>query len=258
MSWILLCTLVILVICGYAGYRKGIINIVVSIAALLIAIFATAFFSPIAADTIKKNTKIYDNICDYMYRVVSDNETMNDAINDTVDENADVQINEGQIEQYEQTINDYLDKINGVINLPDEYSQKLSGIGSNEYFKEILSGDSTVKNIVVRAFAIRVSDLIFQTTIYILLFIIIYIALRIVVFATGIIAHLPVIHGANKLLGLGFGIVEGLILIWILYIIITAMSGSEFATTALIDINSNSFLKLIYDNNMIMKLVFRT
>ena len=257
MSWILITTLVIFALFGFAGWRKGIIRIVVSIAALLIAVLATAFFSPLVTETLKKNTKIYDHLCETMYQAVSNNDRINETVDTTIADSSQVTINESEISQYENKLEEYLDRISGAVNLPEQYGEKLSEMTSNEILSGVLAGESTVRDIVVGAFAIRLADIILQAIVYIIMFVVIYVVLQIVVVATGVIAKLPVIHGANKLLGLVFGLVEGLLVVWILFTALTAFSGVDSIATALADINNHWFLQYLYQHNVIMKMIFR-
>lgn len=257
MSWILIVTIGVFALCGYIGWKKGIISIVVSIAALLVSIIATAFLSPLVAQTIKKNTDIYTNLCDSMYRVVSTNEKVSETVNGTIAQEEDVTIAEDNLKEYESIIDECLDKINGVMNLPDEFGEKVSETFSDSYLAGIVQGENTVKDIVVKAFAFRLADVIFQAIVYIIIFVVVWILLRIVVIASGLIARLPVIHGANKMLGMAAGLVEGLLIVWVLFMLLTAMSGNEHVAVALTDINNNALLKMLYENNVIMKMIFR-
>ncbi|MDO5402761.1 MAG: CvpA family protein [Eubacteriales bacterium] len=256
MSWILITTIGVFILCALDGWRKGIIRIVVSIAALLISIVATAFLSPVIANTIKKNTSVYDYLCENMYQAVCDNEKLNAAIDETVTGEAELQFDKNNMQEYEDRIGGYVEKINNIVNLPDGWGNAVMEGFYGDYLSVLTQGENTIKDIVVKAFAYRLADIILKAVVYIGVFVIICVVLRVLSIATGIVSRLPVIHQANKLLGMAAGLVEGLLIIWVIYLILTAMSGNAHIAQALSDIEGNIFLKQIYDNNMIMKMLF--
>lgn len=70
-----------------------------------------------------------------------------------------------------------------------------------------------------------------------------------------LLSRLPVIHTMNKMGGMLVGLLKGLILLWLICIVITIMSGTEAGIYLYGQINESPFLKYIYDNNMIMALI---
>lgn len=66
-----------------------------------------------------------------------------------------------------------------------------------------------------------------------------------------IISSIPVIRGVNKLAGLGAGLLEALLLIWIAFIIIVAFEMGGISTYILADIKENRFLEYLFQNNLL-------
>lgn len=68
----------------------------------------------------------------------------------------------------------------------------------------------------------------------------------------GMIEKLPVIGQSNKVLGLGLGLVKGMIIVWILFLIIALCCTSDIGRYMISDIRESLFLKWIYDNNPLL------
>lgn len=56
MNWFLICVIAVIAGCGYAGWKKGVLRMAVSLVSVFIAIAATVILSPVIADALKKNT----------------------------------------------------------------------------------------------------------------------------------------------------------------------------------------------------------
>ena len=95
------------------------------------------------------------------------------------------------------------------------------------------------------------SDLILKAITFFILIIIIYIIVRIVIFMLDFISKLPVINSINKTGGLVVGLVQGLLIVWIGCLILTAFSDKAWAQEAFAQINANPLLTFIYNNNLI-------
>ena len=104
-------------------------------------------------------------------------------------------------------------------------------------------------------FAAQLSAIIINAICYCIVFVILYIILKVFMGVTGVISRLPVIHQADKLCGTIAGIVEGLIIVWVVFAIVTAFGNNVWASDILAQIHSSSFLEFIYDNNIIMKMI---
>ena len=91
--------------------------------------------------------------------------------------------------------------------------------------------------------------------VYITVFVVVFVILKIVLLATNIIASLPIIRQANKAVGLVFGILEGLVVVWLVFAIITACSNFSWAADALALIGDNGFLRFLYENNFITRTI---
>lgn len=98
------------------------------------------------------------------------------------------------------------------------------------------------------------ADLIIRILSFTVAFIIISIILRATVFTLDIIANLPVIKGINRYAGLAFGLAQGLVIVWIGFLIITIFSTTEFGEPLYSFIQKSQILLFLYNNNFLLQL----
>ena len=104
-------------------------------------------------------------------------------------------------------------------------------------------------------FAARLADMAIDSIVYIAVFAVVYIILKIVLMATGVVASLPFIRQANKMVGLGFGALEALVIVWLVFTVITALGNFSWAQDALSLIGDNVFLRFLYEKNVVTKTI---
>ena len=80
--------------------------------------------------------------------------------------------------------------------------------------------------------------------------------MQIIISIADIVSRLPLIKQINKTGGLLAGFLKGLIVVWVFFIAMTMFCETEFAKTVFAYINDNSFLAFLYNNNLILKLIF--
>lgn len=259
MSWILICVLVILAMCGYAGWKKGVIRIVLSLAIMVLTILTTVFAAPIIAKTIKEKTTWYDGLHDSIQQTLESVTVFDESLWQT-DDTAKTESED--FEEYEITQEDkiekYVDEMITVLNLPESIARQIESTINADYVEQIKEdGITTVKSAATAIIAQRMTQIAFNAIIHIVVFCTVYVLLRLLIVITGVVARLPVIYQANKLLGLVVGLVEGILFVWILFAVVTAFGGQQWAVEALEDIGNSKILSFLYDNSPILKSMFK-
>lgn len=121
--------------------------------------------------------------------------------------------------------------------------------------KPVIDGaDNAVQAIEVYV-ADALTGIIINAITFLILFICIYIIIKIIISALNIVSKLPIINGVNKWAGAAIGLIQGLIIVWVGCLILAACSDKSWAQEAFVQINNNSLLSYIYNNNMIIWLV---
>lgn len=219
MNWLTIVVLLILVVSMIIGYKKGFVRLVVSLLAVLLTMLIVAAITPYMGDTIKSQTGLYDIV----------QEKCVDALKSNGKENTKID---------QETILES-SKLPNVVKyaLATGGEDLLEGIGAYEYIGDF------VANIVIYGISFIVS------------FIIITIIFRVTILSLDFITKIPVINGVNKLAGVLVGATQGVIIIWIGFLIIFLCSSTSLGKILTEQINQSIMLNFFYNNNLILQLI---
>lgn len=209
------------------GYRNGMIKVLLSFVATIIAFLLSILLAGPCETFIKESTPVYDNLKKQMTEYVS--------------EYISAEVDTSDIELQKDAI--------GELKLPSSIKNKL--INSNTADEKLSMGVDTFSEYLATSLA----DIVVEVLAVLVLFVIIKLILRIIISLLNIVSHLPIIHGMNKMLGGIVGLAEGVIIIWIICLLLTIVSGTAVGEQIMSEISSNEILNYIYSNNLIMKML---
>ncbi len=209
------------------GYRNGMIKVLLSFVATIIAFLLSILLAGPCETLIKESTPVYDNLKKQMTEYVS--------------EYISAEVDTSDIELQKDAI--------GELKLPSSIKNKL--INSNTADEKLSMGVDTFSEYLATSLA----DIVVEVLAVLVLFVIIKLILRIIISLLNIVSHLPIIHGMNKMLGGIVGLAEGVIIIWIICLLLTIVSGTAVGEQIMSEISSNEILNYIYSNNLIMKML---
>lgn len=198
------------------GYKKGMVKIVLSMIAMAVTYILAGVLTIPVSMALKTATPVYS----------------------TIEESVEKMVKEAKIDDAKLDIT-AIEKLN----LPSQIEEKLIDgaekvtTGFNDYLV------SSISNFILKALT------------FFILFIVIYIILSIVIKIFDFVSKLPLINTVNKAGGLAVGAAQGLIIVWIGCLVITAFSDKTWAQEAFRQINDNKLLTFIYENNPIIFLV---
>jgi len=223
MNWLLIVVLVILVVSALIGRKVGFIKTVFSLCSMIVAIILTIWISPTVNDLMRGNEKFSGYITEKVEKIVQlEAEEKEEEAQDTVISKLPLP----------QSIKDSLVKNNN----PKVY-KALSVDTFKEYISNYLAG------IIIKALA------------FIVTFFIILVILWAICFALNLISKLPILNSVNKTAGLLAGLVHGLIVVWIFFILLTVFGGTKLGQDALRMIEESQVLGFIYNNNLLLRFV---
>ena len=245
--------ILILAIFAVIGWRKGVIRLVLSLVSMIVTILAAVIIAPLATTAIRNETNIDENMAQSIYTILSENKEVDQYFSN--EQMIPDGINISQAGEHLQNISKAIMEVGDRINLPESLTDAIKAMPESELMTIINEqGQASIKEISLRIIALRLSNIILTAIIYIVIFIV----LRIIIGATGIIRRLPIIKQADKLGGVIVGLIEGLVVVWIFFTVVTAISGTENAANILAQIHKNAFLEALYNNNPITRLLFST
>lgn len=218
MSWIVdLIIILIFTIFIFLGYKRGLTGSVLKILSFVIAIVISfILFKPVSSFIIN-NTLI--------------DETIQEAIVKIVEKDAD---EEGKIEEEET-------------NLPQSIVNYIN--------KSVENAANDAKKTVVENASKDITNAIINIGSAIIVFIIARIILLFIKGIANFITELPVIKQIDKTGGIIYGILESLLIIFIIFAIFTLISPLIEGTGILTLINKSVIGGFMYNNNLLLKII---
>ena len=102
-----------------------------------------------------------------------------------------------------------------------------------------------------------VADRLLQLVAFVVTFILVSVVVHGAAWALHIAASLPLLHGINRILGAGAGFLEGLFLVWVVFLVIGAFATSTWGDKALGMIADSGALTWLFVNNPLLKLILK-
>ncbi len=209
----------IILLSTFLGYKKGLIGVAFKIASFLIAIIITLIlFKPIS-------------------NYIMNNTTFAKTIEETIVEKLSTQeIENGQINQ-ENT------------NLPEVVVNYIN-VGLQDTVNE-------AKENIVKIVARNLAGTIIDILVIISLFIITRLLLLFAKAIFKLISEIPIIKQFNEIGGILYGILRGILLIYVILAIISFILPMLDKTSVLNIINNSILTKILYNNNLILMVFFK-
>ena len=224
----ILLIIVLIVLGGFAlhGYLRGLVRIVFSLAAIFIAALIASCIAPYIAVFLQTQTPLQNVIREQCMEIIQ--------------QKAEDEMQK-KVEEQEETIFG--------IKISKDTQEFLFGTladKADEFMEE--SG-------IYEHLANQLAEIIIQRIAWILSFIVVGILFCVLIHFLDIITKLPVLNSINHMGGLVAGLLEGVVVVWILFFVIALSQGSEFGNQMMESIHENAFLRFLYDNNMIEKMI---
>lgn len=207
------------------GFRKGFIRKSVSAVSMLLTLVLVTWLTPQLTTVIREKTEIQTNL----------QKTCSEFF---MDDDYDPQVKTDQMLMIEnmklpENIREML-----IENNNSEAYELLAVTGFYEYVGAYLA------NMIINALA------------YLLSFVVVWALLKAVLTALDVVTMLPILHGVNKLAGGVLGVAQGILLVWVLFLLAAILCNGSMGQQFLELINENQFLNYLYERNVIMEIVF--
>ncbi|NLP16673.1 MAG: CvpA family protein [Clostridiales bacterium] len=217
MNWLLLIVAGIIVINALIGRRVGLVKIVFSMFSFIISLILTVWISPVINGMLKNNEVFYEKTSQKVEEMLFEDQT--EVANDD-------------------------DMIEG-LPLPKSIKDSLRENKAKQ--------EANVKSYIIS----HVTGIVINALAFVITFVIVFIGLWILSIALNIISKLPILNQLNKIAGLLVGGLQGVIVVWLLFILITVFGGTELGKTAFEQIKDNAILSFLYDKNIFLNIVMK-
>ena len=220
MNWLLLSVIILIAICVLHGLKSGLVRMLFSIATFIVTIVLVKMLAPVGVQALKNTDVIYDSI--------------KAPIEKVLEEQIDGQIKTEEVLESCQ--------------VSDEVKANIMSMADKTGITEVTVFTPEVKEIAADCITLRMIDLLA----YIILFILINAALRILGVVLDLFSKLPVIKEMNQLGGCVFGAVEGVAIVWLLFIVITIFSTTAWGSACFEMIGDSAILSFLYAKNIFL------
>lgn len=225
MNGLLIAVLAIIIGCILWGYWKGFVKIAFSLVTMLLTIVLVSWVTPYISDFLKENTSVYETLVEKCTDAIqlSAKEDVKNNIADTEDTIGGIQLPRLWVEQIMEKAGDSVDQVmeeRGIYRMAGEY----------------------------------IADWILRGAAFFVAFILVFIALRVVFGLLNIVAKLPLLKSLNRLLGGVAGLLQGMVIVWLLLFVVAIACTSQLGQSALRCIDKSAFLTFLYQHNGILYL----
>lgn len=201
----------------FLGFKNGLTKSLIKILSFGIAlIVAIVFFKPVS-NLVIQNTEIDDNIKKSIVNMIS-----------------------GDIGE------------NGIISENSKLPKAMVDYINNE----VGSAVNETKSVVVEKVATTISEITINVGVAIGLFIIVRIALMIISALTDLLTDLPGIKQFDKLGGIIYGALKGILIIYVLLALISLISPAIEQTGIVTEINKSYIGDFLYNHNILLDIIF--
>lgn len=217
------------------GHYRGFIRLAVSLLSLVIALTAVSAAMPYVTDWLKNDTSFYESVKAGAERMAGFTE------GPELEEGKGSNPEDAQGASAMAGIED--------LTLPEQLKRLLTENNTEEVYERL--GVSAFQDYVGGYLA----DMMLRILVFVALFLVIFIGLRILVVWLDLIAKLPILSGLNQIAGAILGGVEGLIFVWIGCLVLTLFSGTGPGLQVMGQIDASAWLSWLYDHNLLSYLV---
>ena len=230
MTWLFYVLLGFMILCMIFGARKGLLRMVVSMVFMILVLILASWLSPHIGRFLRENTPIYRSI----------HEKCEESIVSYMQgEGTDV----GEIPVNQQV------SILESLPLPQSVKYNLINNNNAEIYK-ILAVDrfaDYAANYVARAITNGIGFLIS--------FILSFTIIKLILMAMDMLTSLPGIGLLNRVGGILLGGIQGLLWIWVLFIVVTVLCNTEFGRMLLQVIENDIVLSFLYEKNIFLQII---
>lgn len=264
-NWLLIIVATIFIICIIVGYIQGFLKFGLSLLSTVLTLVIVLFLSPYVADVLEKYTPIDDLIEEKCV------ETFMPEISEETLDGLDLSgtplagLSREQLENFNQIDWKSLgitpeDVLNLIGDIPkDTQIEEIEKAPIPRFLKDMLleNNNSTIYGeLGVNSFpayvASYISRMILNLLSFLVTFLLAIIIVKALMFAVNIIGELPVLGLFNHIAGGVLGLVLGLVIVWLGFLIITLAYTTAAGSACFEMVEKSSLLTFLYDCNPLL------
>lgn len=220
--WLSLAVGIFLLAMVLYGHYRGFLRMALPLAALILSILAVRMATPYMAAFLKENTPVQEMI--------------RDAVSEAAGLGEDTKGPDQPVLQ---------ESVIQGLELPPQMKELLLE-NNNDRIYELLGVDTFVDYV-----GAYLADMVLRAIGAVVLFLVVYVALRLIIHGLDLIARLPILYGMNQIAGALLGGLRGLLWLWGACLVVDFFSHTGWATAVLTQVQNSLWLRFLYQNNWI-------
>ena len=229
--------IIAVIIAGFTlyGLKKGLVHIVVGLLGIAVALIGAMILTGPVSTFVDENTGLHATIKQEMVGYI---QKQIDQAKDIASKNTQKSVEKLQMDDIKKVLDQFT--------IPEEVKKTIT---------ETKASVSEIGTETAEIAAEKMTVSVIKGIVFIVLFIVLMIAITVLKVALNITAKLPLINKVNKLAGGIAGFAEGILVVWVLFTIVMAMSSQGWAQDILGQIGTNKLLLWLYSVNPIILLL---
>ena len=262
-NFVLIMVIVVFAAFFYIGSRKGLVRTVFSLFSSIVVLLAGTVISPVLSNQLRNNEKIFNAISvriekslenygkssekakeDKKEKRTVDNEIKNSGKNNKKSRK--------EIEKNVKVSADELYVPDNLLSGNKAIEEIVSDILKNEHFTK---AKEDIQKEVNHRVAIYLTGIVINSGTFIIVYFLLSAGLYILSRVLNIISKLPVLNELNRMGGGIAGLFQGLVVVWLIFTLMIVFIDKPFVQEGMNQIEGNVFLKLLFESNIIAKVI---
>ena len=262
-NFVLIMVIVVFAAFFYIGSRKGLVRTVFGLFSSIVVLLAGTVISPVLSNQLRNNEKIFNAISvriekslenygkssekakeDKKEKRTVDNEIKNNGKNNKKSRK--------EIEKNVKVSADELYVPDNLLSGNKAIEEIVSDILKNEHFTK---AKEDIQKEVNHRVAIYLTGIVINSGTFIIVYFLLSAGLYILSRVLNIISKLPVLNELNRMGGGIAGLFQGLVVVWLIFTLMIVFIDKPFVQEGMNQIEGNVFLKLLFESNIIAKVI---
>lgn len=285
MSIVEIAVLAVFILCAANGMRRGLVRMLSGLLATVISLALVYFLLPYTTSLIREQTPVYS----YMTKAIEDTiiqiagkyavkqETttidrpkvkdllyqygMDGSVVDTLSDQELSNLIDQYFEQYKDQITEAVSGSLDTLSRIDQ-TRLIRSLPIPSFLQTIMenyNNSEGYRKLGVTDFsgylAGFLSGLVLNVLSFLATLLVTWVIVRLIVGALDLCSRFPVIYQINHLGGLLAGAVEGLLVCWLLFLVVSMLSGTQIGQEIMLQVNDSQLIRTIYDGNALLMIV---
>ncbi len=274
--------LVFTAVLAISGFQSGFVKKLASVLTLIISVALISGILPYVTTFIRDNTPIYTDIETQCRQAVSDYSTQllgfdlsnvegsvygmdREEVKALLEQygygsfaSMVDQLSEEEFEEYKGQFLELIEDESESIG-EDEQDQVIDELPLPRVIRSLLKQNNPSEGLSAASFAEYIveylSTLILNAISFVAAVILVQVAIRLVMTLLNVLSHIPVISLLNRLAGMGLGLLQALVFLWIFFLVLALLQTTEFGEMLLAMIQESELLTWLYEGNVFWRIL---